>query len=224
MGLQQANNRNYLNISIGKIRKKVATGTPGALQRENKNKEVISELVYDSISGIIEYISFKDHPDFGKSWTVNVKDGDEAFGIKVSEGSRYGGDLLKKMPNLKYGKSYTFFPFDFNDQNGNRKTGLSIKDSNDNKIDSYYHEFPKVNGKFTVKYLNGHPAPQDFKNWDKEDWKVYFMQALKFMRQRAFEYIEVQKNEAEKAPIFEEKTTIDKAIEELPSFDDDIPF
>lgn len=189
MGLHEQSHRTYLNVSLGKLRQACTETTPKATSRVTKEGKTIWELVYTGISGKLSSVIFKDHPDYGRSWTLIIDDMGKEFAVKVPEESRAGIDLLKKLPNLKQGDIYSFTPYDF-EVNGQRKSGLSIKDAFDTKIESYYQKFSEVNGKFKVENLHDFPTPDgDTNKYTKDDWKIYFIRVSKFLREKALEYL-----------------------------------
>ena len=188
MGLHEPTNKIYLRVSLGKIRKTSDKNDPSAKERKTNEGETIYERVYNAVSGTLENITFFDHKDFGKSWTVLVKDGEDLFAVQVHENSRYGIDLLKKIPKLGKGLKIKITPYDF-EVNDKRKIGLSIEQEGI-KVDSYYQKFTELEGgKYKVENLNGFP---DFTGdpKDKDDLKIYYTQVAKFLRGKALEHID----------------------------------
>lgn len=227
MGLHQTTKTDFYSIIGGNIRKRVDEDTPGAEPRtlekgDNKGK-VIYELIYSGITGTLKDIYFSEHKDFGRSWVLVLHDKQD-FSIRIAEGSRYGADFLKKLPNLKQGQVYSFTPYDFEGDNGNQITGLSIKDQGGEKIFSYYQEFEKTATGNKVKNLHGYPEPEgDTDKFDADDWKMYFMGVTKFLRLAAQDYIEKNFSKDFKVEIVERPKV---SAEEPGNFDEDedIPF
>src|ERR1051325_9581293 len=189
MGLGERIPRIYLSVSYGAIRRKTTADDPKAVERELKDKSIIHERVYQFVQGNLENIRFWDDRDYGKSWTLDVRDGSELFAVKVMEDSRYGIDLLKKIPNLRKGSAYIFTPYDFEKDDG-RRVGISIKkEGTDEKVPSYYQQFETgTDGKTKVKNLYGFPAFEG--EWkDKDDVKIYFLKLAKFLRERAMTHL-----------------------------------
>jgi len=182
MGLNEQTNRIYLNAVLGKLRKKVKEGDTGSKSRELKDGSVVWERVYNSVTGSLDNIVFHESDDYGNSWSVDLKDGEETYRIQVSENSRYGMDLLKKLPNLKSNINYKITPYDFED-NGKRRCGLSIAHGEE-KITSYYQKFTKDGDKYTVENLHGYPSFNGDSK-DKDDLKIYYTMAAKFLRKEA---------------------------------------
>jgi hypothetical protein len=181
--------RQYLNVSIGKLRQRVKEGDSKAKARTIEDTgEVIYERIFSYIEAKLEKIFMRTHKEYGNSWVLHMRDGDSKYSVQFSENSRYGDDLLKKIPFLHYGKVYKITPFDFEPEGAKRKTGLSIKEG-ENIINSFYHSFTKLSdGKYNVTLLHGHPIYEGPKN-DKEEVKIYYMRVRKFLRDRATEYL-----------------------------------
>lgn len=217
MGREQSTQRIYMNISFGKIRERSTEDNPNAVMRELKDKSKVYELVFDSVSGVLEDIIFSDDQKFGKQWKLRITDGNEHFQVQVPEDSRYGIDLLKKLPNLHKGSIYRFKPYDF-ERNGKRKAGIAITNKADQKVESFFQRF-SGNDQDGWKVENLHGFPELTGNAkDKDDLKVYFILVAKFLRTKAFEHI--NNNFLTAAP---EPTTPEEEQAPFPK-DDDLPF
>lgn len=196
MGLHEASNRDYYNMMNGKIKKTVVAGTPKAVERLKKDGTTTYELIYNAIDGELENVVFHKHADFGNSWVLHLKDGNNLFAVKISEKSRYAADFLKKLPNLKRGVVYTFTPYYFENTG---KQGLSIKTANGDKVQSYYSKAEVgKDGKTTYTALHGFPTSEMFAkkmDWgttpfNKDQWKTYFDYVnLYFLKPLALEFI-----------------------------------
>lgn len=213
MGLQEPSNRVWLKVGFGKIRKTTKPKDPKAVERKTKDGESTWAVEYNSLTGILEGIQFKDHPEYGRQWAVLVRDGEEQFGLAIKEDGAYGRSLLRMIPNLRAGDIYTFTPYDFVPPNETEnKTGLSVKDIMGNKVKSYYQTFQEKNGKTVVENINGFPNYDgDWK--DKDEVQIYFTRVNKFLRQAALNHI--QSNAFTVAEQKQEKS-LDKT--------DDLPF
>lgn len=227
MGREQSIQRIFMAISYGKIREKATAETPNAIARELKDKSKVYELVYDSISGILEDVVFVDDPKYGKQWKLRIKDGSEHYQVQVLEDSRYGLDLLKKLPNLRKGGIYRFKPYDFT-RNNKRKAGIAITDQTDQKIESFFQKFTGSDAEgWTVEDLHGFP-PFTGNARDKDDLKVYFIQVAKFLRTKALEHINsnfLAGAPAIPATVLDDTShTVPDTNEFPPPGDDDLPF
>jgi hypothetical protein len=218
MGLTESTKKTYLSIAIGKIRKKSDDKDDKAVMRELKDKSKVYERVYQNISGKLDSIVMREHEEYGKSWVLTIVDGDDTFAVQVSEDSRYGNDLLKKIPNLHKGSIYKFTPYDF-ERNGKHKVGLAIEDRSGKKIESYYQKFTGNDQEgWKVENLNGFPEFTGDKN-DKDDLKIYFTTVTKFLRLNAQKALQL--SFLEPAPPVETPPVDEQAP--FPK-DDDLPF
>jgi hypothetical protein len=189
MGLQETSNKTYLRISGGRVCRSVKEGTEGAQRRETKKGDVIWELVWESLSGVLDSIAFRDDPKYGKSWNLTILDLTDTFVLQVNEDSRYGVDLLKKIPNLHHGVQYTFKPWAF-EKDGKPKSGLAITDSNGVKVENFYQTFTeKQDGGWDIKNRKEFP---EFKGdpKDRDDLKIYFVVLAKYLRGEALRHIQ----------------------------------
>ena len=187
MALGETTNRIYLSVGFGRLRKKAEKGDVGAIERTSKDGTKLYAVEYKYVTGNLENVLFRDDEKYGKSWILQMKDGDEHYGIQFSENSRYASDLLKRIPNMHRNQQYTIMPYDF-EADGKRKVGLSIKNMAGEKVESYYEKFTKTPEGGTWEYLYGFPAfPKGEKNKDRI--KIYFMELMIFLRERALKHI-----------------------------------
>lgn len=191
MGLTEPTTRMYLNIGFGKIRKKCDPTDPKAVERSLESGEKVYAREYKDLSGVLENIAFKTHAEYGNSWLVYLNDGDDKFVLQIKENDRYGGDFLRRVPNLHKGLWYKFTPYDFTPEGTEkRKKGLSIRDKNDNHVESAYQVFTKdADGKTVVENINGFPNYEGKWGEDKDEQEIYFKRVTKFLRSRAQQYI-----------------------------------
>jgi len=216
MPLKAPTNKNYLRVSHGRICKTVDAGTPEAVPRVTKKGETVHELIWESASGLLDAIDFRDHPEYGKSWTLTIIDGIDTYGLQVHEDSRYGIELLKKIPNLFHGKFYTFRPYEF-ERDGKVRAGIAIEDEQKNKIQSYYQEFKDLGeGKWEVKDLYGFPKFEGDKA-DKDDLKIYFVKLAKWLRANAMKHLSPSGNfYREQPPLAAPEEPKEPATDDLP--------
>lgn len=164
--------------SDGTLRLQVPEGTEGCVRREYETsdgtKGVKHELVFKSLSGKITNMDEFDG-DYGTSLLVTLTyDGGEDI-IAFSTGTPFGEDFMKKLPNINLEEFVTIQPYSFTDDTSKLRKGLSIKQG-DEKIMNFFSEKDGDNW----KNLHGYPDPTgDEKNAD--DWKLYFLQARKFL-------------------------------------------
>lgn len=180
MGLQNTRDtRKYVTVlSDGTIRLNVTEETEGAVKREyetsDKKTGVKYELVFSELSGKITGLNFQDG-DYGKNLQIEVTDGDPIV-LSLNTASSFGEDFLKKLPNIDLTKEVILRPYSFEDDNGKLRKGITVIQNGD-KIASYFYD---VEGK---KNINGYPTPDQkkVKSFDKDDWKIYFIEVRKFL-------------------------------------------
>lgn len=212
--------RRYLHIAYGKLREKAVENASGAVARINSQNKTMWEYVFDYIEGKIVGIFYKEDQKFGNSFEVVFSDNVEKFQVSFKEGDNFYNDFFSKLPNVDLNKWVKLVPYDFEDKNtGKQKRGLVIWQG-DAKIDSKFVSYDKETKKFT--YLDGFPKPED--KMDKEDWKIYFIKVVKFLRTYTnSKIVPILKNNQDEL--------VDNAVYEdipesniLPDNNDDLPF
>jgi len=176
MGLEKRDSRTFASI-LGDSTIRVTTdeSTEGAVSRKYKNKQGVElikwELVYNSLSGIINGIKFEDG-DWGVKLNITVDDVVLSMGLKTN----YAEDLMKKLPAIDFNSEVKLIPFNFKGTNGKMQKGFSIK-QNGEKIKSFFWD------KENKKSINGVPSPEgDTTKFDKDDWINYYNIVRKFLQ------------------------------------------
>jgi len=175
--LTQHKDNNYLSIlGDGTIRMVVPQGTEGAVIREYETSDGKKgskwELVYNSIEGKIVDAQFFEG-DYGKLLQITVNDGIEPLVLSINTTQPFGEDLMKKLPRLDISKDVKLSPYAITGDNGKTTKGISVM-QNGEKIKNFFYD--------GEKNLNGFPTPDgDVKKFMKDDWKIYFLQARKFL-------------------------------------------
>lgn len=186
-------------LADGKFHTTVAEGTPNAVKRDWETKDGKKgskwELTAQSIEGYIKAVGIYDG-DYGDNLQIEIGDSEVDVTVFLSTGSQYGEDFMKKLPNLKKGEMVRLSPYSFKDeQSGKDKKGMTIYQS-ESKITDFYHE--KKGEKIAA--TNGYPeVPEEAKKWKSEDWKLFFLQARKFL-----------KGEVQKSPFYSASMPNDK--------------
>lgn len=190
-GLSKDTERNYLGIlSDGTLRQKVTQETPGAVRREyetsDKKKGVKWELVFNQIEGHIVKIELVDG-DYGKMLQLHFAwDGGTAI-VSVNTSSNFGEDVMKKLPNVRFNLPVRFRPFAF-EADGKLKKGVSLTQQRHGEVWEKIPSFFWDAGEKVLK--NGYPAPEGKpEDYSKDDWKVYFIQARKFLMGYIVEHV-----------------------------------
>lgn len=174
--LKQKQSGNYLSVIGGTIRRAVPENTNGAVKREYETsdgkKGVKFELVYTSLIGKIKSVSFFEG-DFGKQISLRVQDDSDEYTLSIGVEQPFAEDLMKKLPAVDLTKEVEIAPYDFEDENGKRRRGITLK-QNGEAIKNFFYDGEKT--------VNGIPAPEgDVDMYDKEDWKVHFIKVRKFL-------------------------------------------
>lgn len=178
MGLSRRAQRVYANIiSDGTIRVKTVESDPEAVRRDyelsNGDKGTKFERVYDELSGIITGVAFFDG-EFGKTLHVTVTDDDGSIILSMNMATNYAEDLMKKLPALDLDKKVALRPYSFEDDKKKLRRGISVVQDGE-KVKSFFHDAEN-------KPLYGFPEIIKDKVYDKDDWKIYFMQTRKFLQ------------------------------------------
>jgi hypothetical protein len=178
MGLGSNDRQGGVRLRIGistddKGRKKAVIGmncpegTPGAKAVEkaegqpalDKNGKQVYRLEYDYVEGKITRMENKE-TDFGKFLDVTISDGKDVFTLRLERGERYWSDFLQRVPLVDFAKPLRLTPYNFKDEEGKTKAGISILQEG-HKIK---HRWNKENG-----YVGG--PPQAEYDDDEEQWK-----------------------------------------------------
>lgn len=192
MSREQAvlNKGKFYSVIDGTFRVQVSPMHPEAVQRDWETKDGKKGTKYERhiqylFGKIISMGIYKG--DYGQNLSISLdknEDG-ETPTISLSVSSRYGEDMLKKLPNLKLDTEYRFAPFDFTDENDKEHKGIFVTTLDDEgkytvKVPGFFYD---VEAK---KIQNGYPEPTDE---DKEDWSFYYKKANKFLVKYAEENI-----------------------------------
>ena len=168
----------YVTIlaSDGTFRLVVPTGTPNSILREYELKDGTkgskNELVFQKMTGIIQDVSIFDG-DFGKLLQLDIAVNGKVLTLSVSTEQNYGEDLMKKLPSIKLDQVVELSPYSFTDEKGKPKKGMSIVQDG-KKITNFFFDSA------TKSVINGYPAVEAGTK-DTSDWKIYFLQARKFL-------------------------------------------
>lgn len=165
----------YLSIKAGKIRQRVAEGTPNAVLRKYTNPKTgqegeVWEIVYQGWRGIVRDIQFYEGDGYEN---LNVVFDD--ITLSMSADSRYASDFIKKFAGADVQSEITITPYDFVTDDGKKKIGLSIL-QNEQKLQDHF-SFKNDKGEWEQR--------ENFPKYEgegKEDWKIYLLQVKKFLK------------------------------------------
>ena len=170
--------RRYISIlADGKFHETVPMGTEDSVIREYETsdgkKGTKNELVYTKIVGNITGISFIDG-DYGESLHVTVTGDEGDATITVGTSSRFGTDIMKRLPNVDFNHLVEIAPWALED-NGKKKMGVVIKQLGE-KLTSHF-DSQAGDGKWIT--INGMPSPKS--DQTSSQWKLYFLQVQEFL-------------------------------------------
>jgi hypothetical protein len=170
-------NKTYLHISLGKLRQKATEGAPNAQSRVNKDNKTVWEFVYNWVEGKIVSIYHKEDDKFGNSFEVTLDDNTTKYQVSFAEKSNFFQDFFSKLPNADLSKPIRIIPYDFEGENGRAIRGVTLMQDGV-KIENYFVS----KGDNGYEYKFDFPKPDNPKKMDKDDWKMYFIKVVKFLR------------------------------------------
>lgn len=227
---QKDNNKIYLNIVKGELRRSVEKGTPNAIAREweaGGKTGVKHELKYPPVFGIIEDVEIYEGESGGKKFqSLNIVFDANEEGLKpvvcASIGTRYATDLLKKLPAIDFTKEVRIFPYSYIPEGKDKPiTGVQVTQRDHSgeftvKIPSYFH-YQDGEGKWHAK--NGYPEPTgDTSTYSSKHWEIFYGQAELFLLDYLKEKLLPTFHKTELDKVFDKP----KAAKEISL--DDIPF
>lgn len=239
-GLEKASSdRVFLSIVQGSLRQSVPEGTPDAVKRDweaGGEKGTKYELVYKAITGRITKVDFFDGDSAGRKFqniniTVDIG-ADKPHVISVGVGTRYGQDIMKKLPNVQFGDEVRIRPYSFQPEGEDKTvTGVEIthKDAGgefNKKVSSFFHKKEGDRWQST----NGFPVPEgDTADYTSDDWDIFYKQCRRFLVNYTKEHVipKVESQEPSPPQEFDNGIEMDENVE--PPADatinpDDIPF
>lgn len=220
MGLFNTNeNTTFINIINSKFTVKVDENTEGAVQRENKNGNIVHELLFSNLSGKILDIAYK-KKDFGDFVEIRIYD-DGHFVLQLPWGNSLCNNLIKMLPNIDYGCFVEFCVFK---ERKSGRTALLIKQNGE-----------WVKYAFTKDRPNGMPKPTQRKTgkWDFSKVEDFLFSVLEGEIERINKHEEEHgiadstKEEIGELPDEDEASQglpLDAPVGELEKNVDDIPF
>lgn len=166
----------YWSVNGGTLATKTTANDPEAelyeyeLPDGTKGSKYIKRRA--ALFGKVEGVWFQDGT-YGKSVNIALDLNEDGLTPVMSFGveTRYGEDILKKLPNLKTETAYKFAPYDFTTKDTEkRKTGVTIATRNDEgefteKVGNFFWDAKANDGEGGP--INGYPEPTEE---DRSDW------------------------------------------------------
>lgn len=184
----------WYSIIDGTFRVQVPQDHLDAVRRDwksvdGKNSGTKYERIVNALFGVIQEVSFQEG-EYGTQILIKLdenEDGENPI-VALGTGSREGEDLMKKLPNIDLSKEIRLRPFNFTGQDNDEVRGMEVMQQDDAgnftvKIVNFFVEQTKQeDGSFKRMMKNGFPAPEgDTDMYSKDDWKIYFLSARKFL-------------------------------------------
>jgi len=168
----------YLSIIGWNMVQKVDEWTPGAKKRDYETSDWATgtkfEIHHKNLVGKVEGLEFVDG-NFGEQFVLTLGNWEDKAKLHINTDSKYFTAFAKKLPKVKLEDNIELNSFDFTTKDGKRLTGMAVKQGGEKVEDNYW------DGK---KSLNGMPevSKADAKGYDKDDWKIHFMNVKKFLK------------------------------------------
>jgi len=232
----------YVGITGGKlsISKKADENTPFAQEHfytdASGNKKSVWKVFLWNIVGFIKDVRITENegPDGDKfeQLAIGIETDDEYTVLQIDPRSKYAQDFLRRARGIDFTKECFINSYNWEEKN---KQGIVIKqdynpeigEKNSSKswirtIGNYYYNVDEK------KWSDEVPKPQgDTSTYEKEDWKIYFLQLNKFYKSTVAKYIQPMLKEAwpvdHAEPKMEKKPGTVEMDEEI-EVDDDLPF
>ena len=176
MGLKINKRHLFANIiADGTIRVQSEENNPDAVRRDYELKDGTKgtkfELVYNSLSGIITDIQIF-NTNYGENLQITI----DGVILSMNITSNFADDVMKKLPNINLNKEVIFAPYSFTDDKGKLRKGVTVTQESVKLTNFFYNPETKEN-------CNGFPVlSEDCKKYSSDDWKVYFINIRKFLR------------------------------------------
>lgn len=176
---QNRENKIYISIVGGNLHQKVPEGTPGAVERKNKNDVMVHEIVYtNGYTGYLKSLLIKDDPTYGKQLEVVLFDDRDTVQIAIPVDSKYFDTFASTVGNVDFAKPFTFKPYSFEPKDGKplpdgkipKRIGVSITQESE-KV-KYYH---------TPEDPKGKPFTNYNEHFDKDEHKIFKIKERKFL-------------------------------------------
>lgn len=186
----------YWIIADGKFRTEVPENHPQVEVRHweaGGRKGTKYERSLDWMDGIITEVSFYEGSSEGREFvTLNIVLDENAQGkrpvITAGIKTRYAEDMMKRLPGIDLSEEVRFRPFSFIPSDSDKKiSGMTMTQANKfgefiEAIGSAFHFRSEPKGQWKVKADSGFPVPEgDVREYDKDDWKMYFIKVNKFL-------------------------------------------
>jgi len=173
-----------LYMTIGKggtFRLQVEPGTKGAKTRtyevDGDNGEKITKSKTEIHKSLLKDVLIKDlnvyNGNFGESVNADVTIGGMDFCLQFKSESSFGMDFMEKIGNVDLTKPMNIRGYDFEDEKGKRRKGISIEQDGE-KVTSYFYD------SVAKKSINGIPETTG-EGFDSKKWRRFFEDKAEFL-------------------------------------------
>lgn len=147
----------YLNITGGKIARRIKNESDTSKSRTLKDGKLIYEELYDNVSGLITGIKIKEG-QYGRQLSISLDEDGEQAVLQMPFSSGYAISFLKALPNADLKQKVTLVPKS-EEKDDKTKTVLFISQGGKG-----------VKWAFTKDNPNGLPPMEKIKVKGKETW------------------------------------------------------
>lgn len=109
MGAVEFNNAIFLNITEGKLARRVQSPNDKSVTRVTKTGKTVHEVFYRGWKGRITNIRTREN-EYGKDWLITLTDEQGDAIIQMPYSSGYSGAFLKALPNVDLSKEIQLTP------------------------------------------------------------------------------------------------------------------
>lgn len=102
MGFSQHTPKQYIRIFNGNFAVRVPKGTPGSVNRVNKQGKEVTEIYHNRFSGNLKFFTIADSTNsaYGKEFMIELTDNGREYVITVPLSSRYANQFLSCVHNI----------------------------------------------------------------------------------------------------------------------------
>lgn len=206
----KGSNGTYLKIFGGKIveeRQENFTSENEVKVRENKLGNKVYYVEYDSVSGKLVNAEMRHVEKISADvLELTIKDGIDNYQLSLNVDSRYGKSFMARMLGIDLDKPIEILPYDFENKEGKKISGLNI-----------YQDGQKINSLYTKENPNGLPEAKQVRKGKEIKWD--FTDQVNFYYDKFEEFAAKFPEKPAAAEVHEEVSVFAEEIE-----DDELPF
>lgn len=173
-----------------------------------KETGVAYEEYCSALNGRIVAIKFREHPEYGRSIAITLRQKSGAEGIfTCSTKNQFGTSLMERLPSVDFEKDVRISAYV--KESGDKKRYTTFITQGEEKVESFFKKWDDEKKGFDIK--NGYPEvnEKDQKKYGTDYWQRYYLEAEIFL----VEYIE--QHVAPKVNELTEVVTPDNDVEDV---------